>query len=48
MGVGVMGNEGMQAVMSSDFVIGQFRYPPPFRKLVLITTTIHLVGHHDM
>ena len=24
-GFGVMGNEGMQAVMSSDFVIGQFR-----------------------
>ena len=32
-GVGVMGNEGMQAVMSSDFVIGQFRF---LRRLLLL------------
>jgi len=32
-GVGVMGNEGMQAVMSGDFVIGQFRF---LRRLLLL------------
>jgi phospholipid-transporting ATPase len=32
-GVGVKGNEGMQAVMSSDFVIGQFRF---LRRLLLL------------
>ncbi len=32
-GVGVMGNEGMQAVMSGDFVIGQFRF---LKRLLLV------------
>lgn len=32
-GVGVMGNEGMQAVMSADFVIGKFRF---LRRLLIL------------
>jgi P-type E1-E2 ATPase len=41
-GVGVKGNEGMQAVMSADFVIGQFRYSLFFRFFTISLSSPHL------
>ncbi len=32
-GVGIVGNEGMQAVMASDFVLGRFRF---LKRLLLL------------
>ncbi|CAH8357478.1 unnamed protein product [Eruca vesicaria subsp. sativa] len=46
-GVGISGVEGMQALMSSDNAIAQFRYSRPW-SLVLLQNLIHGVDDKDV